>query len=423
MNISLLQNIKTKAPKELSQSSVDVKSSKPKGEAFGSVFKSIVTTSEQSAKQTATPKQSLTEDVTTTLEKDSLENLLLDLGVEMDESGLFAFIGEERMPVAVNELLTIDNLTDLLGMTEEQLLQTLQRLMGESQQEITDIWSIIEQAPQILNEVLKALQSIQQGEPSAVQSEELQQVIQLLKLTELAGSKLDTVYRQEDQLAKLKEALLALANEARTLNNSEVSTTRTPFVQVVQQITQQASQQNQQSQQTTVKVDSENQSAVPLQHQAIQTKTVTITLPAEKPAQSEALIKEIQNLINRSQLSGQQGNMKLFLKLFPENLGQIRIEIVQKDGVLTARLLATTPIGKELLENNINQLKAGFVAQNIQMDRIDVAQSLQDADRNTRDQSFFNNFFGKQKEEELEEKEDNSEEETISFKDLLSEEE
>ena len=64
---------------------------------------------------------------------------------------------------------------------------------------------------------------------------------------------------------------------------------------------------------------------------------MTITLPAEKPAQSEALLKEIQNLINRSQLSGQQGNMKLLLKLFPENLGQIRIEIIQKDGVLTAR--------------------------------------------------------------------------------------
>ena len=61
---------------------------------------------------------------------------------------------------------------------------------------------------------------------------------------------------------------------------------------------------------------------------------------------------------------------------------------------------------KSYLDNNLNQLKAGFVAQNIQMDRIDVAQSLQDADRNTRDQSFFNNFFGQQQEEEVEENEE-----------------
>ncbi|WP_407462242.1 hypothetical protein [Methanobrevibacter sp.] len=74
------------------------------------MFKTIVTTSEQSAKQTAKPKQSLTEGVTETLEKDSLENLLLDMGVEMDESKLFAFIGEEGMPVAINELLSLENL-------------------------------------------------------------------------------------------------------------------------------------------------------------------------------------------------------------------------------------------------------------------------------------------------------------------------
>ena len=253
MNISMLQNIKTKAPKQLSEP-VAAQSSKPKGEAFGSVFKTIVITSEQSAKQTSTPKQSLTEGLTETLEKDSLENLLLDMGVEMDESKLFAFIGEEGMPVAINELLSLENLTDLLGITNEQLIQMLQQLMGETQQDITDIWSIIEQAPQILNEVLTAMQNIQQGEPSAVQPEELQQIIQLLKLAELAGSKLDTVYKQEDQLTKLKEALLALANEVRTIMDSEASTPKmNTFVQVVQQVSQQSSQQN------IEKMDSETQ--------------------------------------------------------------------------------------------------------------------------------------------------------------------
>ncbi|MER1990688.1 MAG: flagellar hook-length control protein FliK, partial [Solibacillus isronensis] len=228
-----------------------------------------------------------------------------------------------------------------------------------------------------------------------------------------AGSKVDTVYQQEINLASLKDALLALANEAQKLAGTEQSTSKTmTFQQVVQQ-----------GQQTTVKVETDTQTAGHLQQQVTHTKTVTVTLPAEKPAQSDALIKEIQNLINRSQLSGQPGNMKLFLKLFPENLGQIRIELVQKDGVMTARLLATTAMGKELLENNINQLKAGFVSQNIQMERIDVAQSLQDADRNARDQNFFNNFFRqKDGEEKKDNNEDTLEEENISFKDLLSEE-
>ena len=383
---------------------------------FGNVFQSVMATSTDTAKPSATTETTLAEEVEATLETDSLKDLLEELGIEMDDMELFAFVGEEQIPVAVDELLTLENLTELLGVTEEQLTQIIQQLVGEETQlGITDVWSIIEQAPAILSEIMAAIQGTQQTD---VQPKEMQQVVQFLKLAQLVGNKVDTVYQQEVQLSQLKDALLMLANQAQT----EQQAPKSKFEQLVQQVTQ--TQQTTQStiQQTTVKTETETQQpSVGLQQQVTQTKTVTITLPAEKPAQSEALVKEIQNLINRSQLTGQQGNMKLFLKLFPENLGQIRIELVQKDGVLTARLLATTAVGKELLENNINQLKAGFVSQNIQMDRIDVAQSLQDTDRNTRDQSFFNNFFGRGKEDEVE-KEHDDDEESVSFKDLLSEE-
>lgn len=410
MNIAMLQAMSaTKMPQQKNT----VETNSPDTNAFGSVFQSIMSNSSQSTSETTkTEAATLAEEVSTTLATDSLEALLEELGVEMDEAGLFVFVGEEQMPVAVDEMLTLENLTQLLGMTEEQLTQIVQQLLGEETQfEMTDVWSMIEQAPAILSEVMAAIQGTQQ---SNVQPKELQQLVQILKLAQLVGNKVDTVYQQEVQLSQLKDALQLLANQAQqavqTQNNQQAS--KLTFEQIVQQVTQ-----------TTVKTDTETQPTVGLQQQqGTQTKTVTITLPAEKPAQSEALVKEIQNLIARGQLSGQQGNMKLFLKLFPENLGQIRIELVQKDGVLTARLLATTAVGKELLENNLNQLKAGFVAQNIQMDRIDVSQSLQDTDRNARDQSFFNNFFGRQQEDEVEKEEENDDE-SISFKDLLMESE
>lgn len=404
----MLQTVKM--PKQDFQPNT-VKTAEPDSKAFGSVFNSMVSkSSAPTAKQAEVSEPPLAESISGIVEEDSLESLLEQLGVRMDESGLFALVGEENTPIALDELMTLDNLTELLGMTKEELSQIIEQLIGDTKQEITDIWSLIEQAPHILNEVMAA---VQKPEQNNVQPKELQQIVQLLKLAQLAGSKVDTVYQQEINLASLKDALLALANEAQKLAGTEQSTSKTTtFQQVVQQ-----------GQQTTVKVETDTQTAGHLQQQVTHTKTVTVTLPAEKPAQSDALIKEIQNLINRSQLSGQPGNMKLFLKLFPENLGQIRIELVQKDGVMTARLLATTAMGKELLENNINQLKAGFVSQNIQMERIDVAQSLQDADRNARDQNFFNNFFRqKDGEEKQDNNEDTLEEENISFKDLLSEE-
>lgn len=408
----MLQTVKM--PKQDFQPNT-VKTEKPDSKAFGSVFNSMISkSSTPTAKQPEVSEPPLVEKMAGILEEDSLESLLEQLGVELDETGLFALVGEESTPVAIDELMTLDNLTELLGMTKAELSQIIEKLLGDTKQEITDIWSLIEQAPHILNEVMAA---VQKPEQNNVQPKELQQMVQLLKLAQLAGSKVDTVYQQEVQLNSLKEALLALSNETQKLAGTEQSTTKTTtFQQVVQQ------GQTAQTQQTTVKVETDTQTTGNIQQQVTQTKTVTLTLPAEKPAQSDALIKEIQNLINRSQLSGQPGNMKLFLKLFPENLGQIRIELIQKDGVMTARLLATTAMGKELLENNINQLKAGFVSQNIQMERIDVAQSLQDADRNARDQNFFNNFFRKNDEEERDNNEDTPEEENVSFKDLLSEE-
>lgn len=392
MNIAILQAMTaTKMPQKTAQTK-SADSVAPDANAFGSVFEKIISSSNnQSTQANKTQPEGLAEEVEAILATDSLENLLEELGVEMDESGLFVFVGEESKPIPVGEMLNLENLSEVLGLTEEQLAQIIQQLLGDEQQEITDVWSIIEQAPAILSEVLAAMQGMQQK--GDVQPKEVEQVIQFLKLVQLLGNKVDTVYKQEQQLNQLKEALLSLTKQTQ---NS--------------------------SQQVTVKTETENQPSVGIQQQVPQTKTVTIKLPAEKPAQTEALVKEIQTLINRSQLSGQQGNMKLFLKLFPENLGQIRIELVQKDGVLTARLLATTAMGKELLENNINQLKAGFVAQNIQMDRIDVAQSLQDADRNTRDQNFLNNFFRQQNDDDREDNEEDGTEEKITFKDLLSEE-
>lgn len=419
MNIAMLQAMSAKNVQQPNPKRA-IESGTTDSNAFGSIFKSIMSTNQTSepASPTTTESTPILEEVAETLATDSLKDLFAQLGIEMDEAGLFALIGEEQMPVAIDEMLTLENLTDILGLTEEQLTQIVQQLLGEETQfEMTDIWSIIEQAPAILSEMMTAVQGTQQ---SNIAPNDMQKVVQLLKLAELVGAKVDTVYQQEVQLSSLKDALLALANQAQqSLQTQAQQAPKSTFEQIVQQVTQQQSAQT--TQQATVKTETE-QPTVGIQQQVAQTKTVTITLPAEKPAQSEALVKEIQNLMNRSQVSGQQGNMKLFLKLFPENLGQIRIELVQKDGVLTARLLATTPLGKELLENNINQLKAGFVSQNIQMDRIDIAQSLQDADHNTRDQSFFNNFFGRQKEEDKEQDNEN-EEESISFKDLLSQSE
>lgn len=390
--------------------------------AFGSVFSQVMETSQQTQQPTETAQSTSLTDVQTVLQTEKLEQLLDELGIETDEGMLFAFIGEGEEPVAIDQMLNLEDLTAALGLTEEQLTEIVQQLAGEEQL-ITDVWTLIEQTPAIMSQIISALQ----GNEQTVTPKEAEKVVQLLKLAELLGKKTDTVYQQEFQLSQLKENLqsaLAQVQQVAVQQPTTQQTVTTPFQQVVQQAAVAtpttpsaivATTTSQESDTTQVNTSQQQQTTV-------QTKTVTVTLPAERPAQSEALIKEIQNLISRSQLSGQQGNMKLLLKLYPENLGSIRIELIQKDGILTARLLASTAVGKELLDSNLNQLKAGFVAQNIQMERIDIAQSLQDADRNTRDQNLFNNFFRQQAEEQQDENEEDSDEEKLSFSELLNEE-
>ncbi|MFC5558062.1 flagellar hook-length control protein FliK [Ureibacillus thermophilus] len=155
-----------------------------------------------------------------------------------------------------------------------------------------------------------------------------------------------------------------------------------------------------------------------------ETKTVTITLPnTNQTSQAESLVKQIEALLQRSQMANTQGTSKILIKLHPENLGSIRIELVHREGAITARLLASTSQAKELLDSQVHQLKQAFVQQNIQLERIDILQSLQESD--LREQSFFNNMFNGRERQEKEEQhsEEKQEEESKSFKDYLIDEE
>ena len=338
------------------------------------------------------------EAITEVVEASTLEEVFAVLGIVHDEAMLFAEIEGQLIPI--EEMLNLEDLTAALGMTKEELQSMIQQLLGE---EIStdDVWVILEKTPALLAQITAVLQ----GESNVVTPKEATKLVEFLKLAETLGVKTDTVYQQQYQLNQTKDLLQSFASQFQSATQQE--TTKTALVQ---QLTQ-----------TTVKQEVD-QTQVNANQQAttVTTKTVTVTLPAQPSSQSEALAKEIQNLLNRSQLSNNQGTMRLVLKLFPENLGQIRIEVMQKDGLLQARLLATTAAGKELLDSNLNQLKSAFVAQNIQMERIDVAQSLQDAERNNRDQSFLNNFFRQQQEEQEEKKDDESEQQ--SFSEFLTEE-
>lgn len=109
-----------------------------------------------------------------------------------------------------------------------------------------------------------------------------------------------------------------------------------------------------------------------------------------KPTSAADLIKQFENILARSQFSNTAGAQKLLIKLNPEHLGALRIELIQRDAGLVAKIMTTTQLAKETLDSHLNGLKQAFGSQNIQVDRIEVSQSI------TQQQERFFNRDGQQ---------------------------
>jgi flagellar hook-length control protein FliK len=86
------------------------------------------------------------------------------------------------------------------------------------------------------------------------------------------------------------------------------------------------------------------------------------------------LIQQFESILSKSQFSKMGGMQKLFIKLNPEHLGSISIELTQKGQGITARILTTTEAAKEALELHLHNLKHAFEAQNIKVDNVEVGQ-------------------------------------------------
>lgn len=95
-----------------------------------------------------------------------------------------------------------------------------------------------------------------------------------------------------------------------------------------------------------------------------------------QPVKQEQFIKAFENILSKANFTNGNGMQKLFIKLNPEHLGSLRIEIIQKDSVLIAKIMATTANAKDLLESQIQGLKHAFNGQNLQIEKIEVSQAM-----------------------------------------------
>lgn len=419
---------------------------------FGSVFGQLTL----SKVNTTTPESAKPEielgDLTSIMKATSLEELFGKLDIPLEGMDL-------------NSQLSIEEVANLLQLDVEELKKTIQQLLGDEKtgEDLWEVLNLIEnQAPMFMKAIMESLT----GE-GKVTGKQATSVLQFLKAVELAAPKTDLVLKQEVQVFSLKEMISTLSSQLekmisvakttkpfnRMLNSQtgsfeKVSETATTSVgskttdavdQQVLRKTVETSAQNKTTElsttailnkttevgtqeivvKTTQTLDNQQVSSGTVVTQ-VKTETVTLALPTEKASQSEALVKEFQSLLNRSQFGKAGGTTKMLIKMYPEHLGTIRVELIQKDGVMTARLLANTALGKEMLDSQLHQLKSAFANANIQVDRLDVTQALQDANKNDRQQQFGQSFK-QQQDKEAHEHEQEETPEQASFREFLME--
>ncbi|MGN7386813.1 flagellar hook-length control protein FliK [Sporosarcina sp. SAFN-015] len=152
--------------------------------------------------------------------------------------------------------------------------------------------------------------------------------------------------------------------------------------------------------------------------------SVKVELPIQQSEsnhtnRSETFMKEMQALMKRSNFGQVGGTNRMLIKLYPEHLGQVRIELLETNGIMTARILASTAFAKGLLDSQLHQLKHAFNQQNLQINRIDITQTIQESTRNEREQSFNEQF--KREQHNSDNRQDKTSEEDQSFEEYMIE--
>lgn len=135
---------------------------------------------------------------------------------------------------------------------------------------------------------------------------------------------------------------------------------------------------------------------------------------ARKNTSGADMVRQFTAILAKSHFSQTDGVQRLLIKLSPEHLGSLRIELVQKDQTLVAKILTSTKTAKDILEAQLNGLKAAFAAQNIPVDRVEIGPQLSQLPQ----EQFLNRDHGQQgqgRRRQREETDPNGDEATDSF--------
>ncbi|WP_025785045.1 flagellar hook-length control protein FliK [Sporosarcina sp. D27] len=292
----------------------------------------------------------------------------------------------KALEIDPNELMgTISSLLEEAGVSKEELAEVMYS---------NDLWTLLNVVNAHASKLTSSLESMLNSKDQSVQ-QQATNVLALLKTVETVLPKKDLLGWQQDSLTQLSGQLKGIHDSEaipKAIVNRNENQVQSAFMNTMVNVTKSSQEQ------ASNEGESEQNQSQLLQNTSVQPivsrNVFSLETPEARPtSQSEALLAKLQGLFKQTNFGQQGGTNRLLVKLNPEQLGQIRIELIQINGVMTARILASTALGKEMLDSQLHQLRQSFNQQNIQVDRIDVTQAVQDPSRNDRSQNFNHQQF------------------------------
>jgi flagellar hook-length control protein FliK len=394
---------------------------------FGAIFASISTN--------AAIAQPTVPAVNVEIPIELIANLFNATTVEELENALQAFPGSEKIELptgfeAMENNQSMEDLAKLLSINPEKMLERLIQLFEQAgltkaeTEELsvaTDMWTLLSMIDDTGSRFFEALNSALQKPATSNEAIEL---LAFLKTIDLIAPKTDMDVSMEQKVDSFHHMLSGAAGQFEQRMIAMGKQEPLPFIQ--QKSDFRIVLETNSSNSTNAEANSNKQPDT-TSHSSVAHgtgATVRVEVPIQQAEsnplnRSESFMKEMQALMKRSNFGQVGGSNRMLIKLYPEHLGQIRIELLETNGIMTARILASTAFAKGLLDSQLHQLKHAFNQQNLQVDRIDIAQSIQESQKNEREQAFNEQFKREQQSDDKKEKK--SSEEDRSFDEYMIE--
>lgn len=376
-----------------SQSSGITTESDPNMTMFGSVFTGALKSDEQPIviEELVSEQQDLVNNLIAFLNTDTL--------TELEEIPAQPFVNTEQVELGTNEIIQVmvkdlPSLINLIaGYVEEGSLQEIELDVDEClvnpEQVLTinllDLYTLIKEIDTTddaewkdskaagMAEAVKLAKILMLGtETQGIKPQDIPLTKELKQLLENISAKLEKISGTTN-IEEKKSNLLTEKNSRISLDTLRGTYTRIVGVE---------GNSSEKSKSVTMKSSEGNQGTLPFQMSKLEQYVLT-TEKSGQPVDQEQFIKQFEKILNKANFTSSTGMQKLMIKLNPEHLGALRIEIIQKDSGLTARIMATTAKGKEMLDTQLQGLKLSFAGQGIQVDKIEISQTTSFQERFT----------------------------------------